>query len=393
MPILGGTGNASEYAYRPPISEIPDFFDWVDVSNAIPGETYYAGYAKITGIKNPLRISITPGYSYSIISNVFDNGQTVTFDNDRTFEASFDEFSDPNFRFTTSSGKVENNQSVNIKLTTNLTPALPKTSFDANRFVFNDFNPRFSSIYEPVDPFSGDFNTVYRPIVSVGKTTQDWIVSTETLDETPNSFSFINLLNQTTSTISTSNYVTITGLNVYYKFNADIIEGSSSGIIVDEKVSLASTQVHNGSIIKLETISSTNFNTPKDVAVKVGTFSTTWNVKTEVENLNVTFTPSDFNDLNFVQLNTTYESNQITISGFSLNSTLPVTLSNENSSYEVERGGTVIKNFTDSPIEVTNNDKIRLRLTSSSSYSTSVTTTIQIGNTSADWKVTTRNAP
>lgn len=393
MPILGGTGNASEYAYRPPIRGIPNFFDWVDVSNATPGETYYAGYAKITGINKPLKISITPGYSYSVISNVFDNGQTVTFDNDRTFEASFDEYSNPNLRFTTSPGIVKNNQSINIKLTTNFTPALPKTSFDANRFVFNDFNPRFSSIHEPVDPFSGDFNTVYRPIVSVGKTTQDWIVSIETLDETPNSFSFINLLNQTTSTISTSNYVTITGLNVYYKFNADIIEGSSSGIVVDEKVSLASTQVHNGSIIKLETISSTNFNTPKDVGVKVGTFSTTWNVKTEVENLNVTFSPSDFNDLNFVQLNTSYESNQITISSLSLNSYLPVTLSNVNSSYEVERGGTVIKNFIDSPIEVNNNDKIRLRLTSSSSYSTPVTTTMAIGNTSADWKVTTRDAP
>lgn len=393
MPILGGTGNASEYAYRSFISEYPDFFDWVDVFDGLPGETYYSGYAKITGIKAPLKISITDGYLYSIFGNVFDNGQTVTFDSDRVYDASFDEYSDPNLRFTASPGKVENNQSVIIKLTTNLTPELPNTSFDADRFVFNDFNPRFSSIHEPVDPFSGDFNTEYRPIVSVGKTTQDWIVKTKTLDQTPNSFSFVNVSYQNTSTISTSNYVTILGLEPYYKFDANIVQGTFSGIIVDERVALASTQVYNGSIINLETISPNNFDTSKDIEVKVGTFSTTWKVSTEVKNLNITFAPTDFTDQSNVQLSTNYDSNQITLSGFSLNSTLPVTLSDTNTKYEVERSASIVKTFDADPIEVINNDKIRLRLTSSSSYSTAVTTTMQIGNTSADWKITTRSAP
>ena len=393
MPILGGTGNASEYAYRSFINELPNPFDWPDIINAVPGTTYYSGYAKITGIKKSLRLTITPGYSYSITSNVFDNGQTVTFDNNKTFEASFDEYSDPNLRFTSSTGRVKNNQSIILKVTPVVTPSLPKTSFDATRFRFNDFNPRFDSINEPVNAFAGDFNTVYRPIVSVGKSTQDWIVQTKTLDQTPNSFSFVNVTNQQTSSISTSNYVVITGLEPYYKFDASIIVGTFSGIVVDERVALASTQVYNGNIIKLQTTTSSDFNTPKNIQVKVGTFTTSWTATTELENLNITFTPTDFTDQTGVQLSENIDSDQITLSGFSLNSDLPVTLSNTNAKYEVERSSSIVKSFDASPIEVVNNDKIRLRLTSSASYSNAVTTTMTIGNTSADWSVTTRSAP
>lgn len=393
MPILGGTGNASEYAYRSFISELPDPFDWPDVFNAVPGTTYYSGYAKITGIKKSLRLTITPGYSYSITSNVFDNGQTVTFDSNRTFEASFDEYSDPNLRFTSSTGRVKNNQSIILKVTPTVTPALPKTSFDATRFRFNDFNPRFDSINEPVDAFAGDFNTVYRPIVSVGKSTQDWIVQTKTLDQTPNSFSFVNVTNQQTSSISTSNYVVITGLEPYYKFNADIIEGTFSGIVVDEKVALASTQVYNGNLIKLQTTTSSDFDTAKNIQVRVGTFTTSWTATTETENLNITFAPTDFPDQTNIQLSTNTDSDPITLTGFSLNSSLPVTLSDANTKYEIERSASIVKSFDADPIEVINNDKIRLRLTSSASYSTAVTTTMTIGNTSADWSITTRSAP
>jgi len=393
MPILGGTGNASEYAYRSFINELPNPFDWPDIINAVPGTTYYSGYAKITGIKKSLRLTITPGYSYSITSNVFDNGQTVTFDNNKTFEASFDEYSDPNLRFTSSTGRVKNNQSIILKVTPTVTPSLPKTSFDATRFRFNDFNPRFDSINEPIDPFSGDFNTVYRPIVSVGKSTQDWIVQTKTLDQTPNSFSFVNVTNQQTSSISTSNYVVITGLEPYYKFDASIIVGTFSGIVVDERVALASTQVYNGNIIKLQTTTSSDFNTPKNIQVRVGTFTTSWTATTELENLNITFTPTDFTDQTGVNRSTDIDSDWITLSGFSLNSDLPVTLSNTNAKYEVERSSSIVKSFDASPIEVVNNDKIRLRLTSSASYSNAVTTTMTIGNTSADWRVTTRGAP
>ena len=367
MPILGGFGNASEYAYRPPIIEIPDPFDWVNLYNIEPGVEYRAGYAKITGIKTILPVKVSIGSSYSLVSNVFDNGQTVTFDNNDINQASFDEYSDPNNRFNPGLGfntvntTIKNNQSINLSL----------------------FAPKTTKI---------DFNKTYTTIVSLGKTTQDWIVQTRPIDETPNTFSFVAIASTTTSTQIESNEITISGLESGFTFSSQIISGTGS-ILVDGIDRGSSYNVSNGNKIKLKTTTSSTFNSSTNISLLVGTFSTTWSIKTEVENLNIVFTPLDFNDLNFVQLNTNYESNQITISGLSSNSDLPVTLSNVNSSYEVERGGTIIKNFVDAPIEVINNDKIRLRILSSSSYSSLVSTTMQIGNTSADWKVTTRNAP
>ena len=66
MPILGGYGNASEYAYRGFIVELPDPFDWVDLYDVDPGQEYRAGYAKITGIK--MCEAYRDQYGYNFIS-------------------------------------------------------------------------------------------------------------------------------------------------------------------------------------------------------------------------------------------------------------------------------------------------------------------------------------
>lgn len=367
MPILGGFGNASEYAYRPPIVELPDPFDWTDLYLVEPGQEYRAGYAKITGIKSPLPVRVSTGSSFSLVSNVFDNGQTVTFDNNDINQASFDEYSDPNNRFNPSLGLnvvnayVSNNQSINLAIT------VPKI-------------------------LKSDFSKTYTINVSVGRSDQDWIVQTRPIDETPDTFSFVSTGSTTTNTQTESNEVIISGLEPGFSFAAEITSGIGS-IFVDNIDRGLSYNVSNGNKVLLKTTSSTSFDTSTNIILNVGAFSTTWSVSTEKENLNITFSPTDFSDQSSLQLNTSYNSNQITLSGISLNSDLPVTLSNSNAKYEVERSSSIVKSFDASPIEVVNNDKIRLRLTSSASYSTAVTTTMTIGNTSADWRITTRSAP
>jgi len=366
MPILGGYGNASEYAYRGFIVELPDPFDWVDLYDVDPGQEYRAGYAKITGIKSPLPVRVSIGSSFSLISNVFDNGQTVTFDNNKKNEASFDEYSNPNNRFQPGLGfnivndLVKNNQSINLSI------VAPNT-------------------------LKSDFSKTYTTNVSVGRSEQDWIVQTRSIDETPINFNFVGI-ETTTSTLTESNEITVSGLESGYSFDANIISNSGN-IIVNNVNEGTSFSVSNDDKIKLSFTTPETFDTTTNITIELGTYSETWRVDTEVENINITFTPTDFDNQSNRQLNTNYDSNQITISGLSLNSDLPVTLSNSNASYEVERSGSVVKSFTDSPIEVVNNDKIRLRLTSSGSYSTSVSTNMIIGNTSADWVLTTRDAP
>lgn len=366
MPILGGFGNASEYAYRSFISEIPNQYNWIDLYNVEPGVEHRAGYAKITGIKSALPVRVSAGTSFSLISNVFDNGQTVTFDNNYPIIASFDDYSNPNNRFQPGLGDNVTCAFINSDVSINLSITPPKN-------------------------LKTDFSKTYTTLVSVGKTSQDWIVSTRPIDETPTLFSFSGITT-TTNTFVESNQIVLSGLEPGFSFTSQITSGIGT-ISVNNVDRGSSYDVSNGDTIKLKTKSSNLFNTNTNVVLKVGTYSTTWNVTTEQENLNITFTPTDFTDQSSVDLSSVYSSNQITLSGFSLNSDLPVTLSNTNATYEIERGGSVIKSFESSPIEVVNNDKIRLRLTSSSSYSTAVSTNMTIGNKTVDWKVTTRSAP
>ena len=365
MPILGGTGNASEYAYRSYLIYIPDPFDWPDVINATPGVEYRSGYAKITGIKTLLPLKVSSDTLYSLIGNVFDNRQTVRFDNNDINQASFDEYTDPNTRFKPGLGDnvvseyIGNNTSINLSKTASNTTLI-------------------------------GFNNSYQVIVAVGRSVQDWNVTTRPIDTIPNSFSFTSIASTSTSTNCQSNNITLSGLESGFLFESQITSGIGT-IYVNNISRGTSANVSNNDIIRLDTTSSSNFDTTTSLSYRVGTYTTTWSVKTEIENLNVTI-PSFTSQTN-VEINTLYTSNQVTLSGFSKNSSLLASVSNINSAYEVERNGLIIKSFDASPIQVTNGDKIRLRLSSSNNYITEVSTTLTIGNSNATWSLTTINLP
>jgi hypothetical protein len=365
MPILGGTGNASEYAYRSYLIYVPDPFDWPDVTNAIPGVEYRSGYAKITGIKTLLPLKVSSDSLYSLTGNVFDNRQTVRFDNNDINQASFDEYTDPNTRFKPGLGDnvvseyIGNNTSINLSKTASNTTLI-------------------------------GFNNSYQVIVAVGRSVQDWNVTTRPIDTIPNSFSFTSIASTSTSTNCQSNNITLSGLESGFLFESQITSGIGT-IYVNNISRGTSANVSNNDIIRLDTTSSSNFDTTTSLSYRVGTYTTTWSVKTEIENLNVTI-PSFTSQTN-VEINTLYTSNQVTLSGFSKNSSLLASVSNINSAYEVERNGLIIKSFDASPIQVTNGDKIRLRLSSSNNYITSVSTTLTIGNSNATWSLTTINLP
>lgn len=365
MPILGGTGNASEYAYRSYLIYIPDPFDWPDVLNATPGVEYRSGYAKITGIKTLLPLKVSADSFYSLTGNVFDNRQTVRFDNNDINQASFDEYTDPNTRFKPGLGDnviseyIGNNTSINLAKTPSTTTLV-------------------------------GFNSPYTVNVAVGRSVQDWNVTTRPIDSTPNTFSFTSIASTSTSTNCQSNNITLSGVESGFLFESQITSGIGT-IYVNGTSRGISANVANNDVIRLETTSSNLFNTTTSLSYRVGTYTTTWNVKTEIENLIITV-PSFTNQTN-TEINTTYTSNQVTLSGFSQNSSLIATISNSNSAYEVERNGVIIKSFEASSISVTNGDKIRLRLISSNNYNTSVSTTLTVGNTNAIWTLTTIPLP
>lgn len=365
MPILGGTGNASEYAYRSYLVEYPNPFDWPDVLDATPGSEYRSGYAKITGIKTLIPLKISADSFYSLVGNVFDNNQTVRFDNNDINQASFDEYNDPNTRFKPGLG----DNVISEYIGNNTSIILSKT---------------------PSNTTLVGFNSPYKVNVAVGTSVQDWNVITRPIDSTPNPFSFTSIASTSTSTNTQSNSVTLSGVESGFLFDSQIISGVGT-IYVNSTSRGISANVSNNDVIRLETTSSNLFDTTISLSYRVGTYTTTWNVKTEIENLNITI-PGFTNQTN-VEINTVYISNQITLSGFSQNSSLIAEISNLNSAYEVERNGAIIKSFEESSISVTNGDKIRLRMISSNNYNTSVSTTLTIGNSSQTWSLTTISPP
>ena len=133
--------------------------------------------------------------------------------------------------------------------------------------------------------------------------------------------------------------------------------------------------------------------------IGIGAFSTNWQIETEDENLDIVFTPEDFIDLPAGEPGVEYESIEITLSGFSPESDLPAQISGLTTGYyQVKRdvvgiGTTVAKDYEDDDIEVQEGDVIKLRLQASSGFASTVTSTFTVGNTSADWSITTLPDP
>ena len=419
MPIIGAIGNASEYAYRSNLVDSPDPFDFTDLFNVDPGLTYYSDYVKITGFKSQLRVTIEPGASYSLFASVFDNQNvnSLAFDNDSPLQANFSQDLDPSLRFTTDSTFIRNNQSIRLSRTIP-SPIFPPASFDSNLITFDQLNPRLSQSVLPTDIIPDVFGSTYTSVVSIGTSVQDWIIQVRDVDSVPDPIIIPSSLDVLAGVGVTTLSYTITGLEPNIKFSASIADGNG-GIIIDGITpSVTNALIGNGDIINLDTISS-DYDQTKSINFGVGTYSTTWNVTTQPLDLSATFTffkqnvvtgvfettgISNFTPLTNRAISTLYNTTgaypanraeAFVINGLNVGLATDITFTS-GASYEVRRpsGGTLIKGYDDPPIQIINGDAIRVRLTSSSTYSTAVTTTATVGTTSQQvWSITTQADP
>jgi hypothetical protein len=422
MPIIGAIGNASEYAYRSNLIDFPDPFDFTDLSNVEPGVTYYSEYVKITGIKSKLKVEIDPGTSYSIFASVFDNSSrsSLAFDNDNTSNANFSQDLAPSLRYTSGESYISNNQSIILSRQIPSVPTLPSASLDSSLITFDEYNPRFSQQILPSSTLPTVFGQTYTSTVSIGKSTQDWVLKVRDIDSTVNNFSFNSLSNVFAGIAVTSNEITISGLEKNYLFPSQV-STSNARIIVDNVAFPVgvSTLLQNGNLVRLDTNSSTSYSTAKSVNLDVSGFSTSWNVTTEPLDLTPTFTFYDlgllnpsktqFSPITNAALTALYSTavsgnfQRFDISGLNVGLSTNITFTN-GAEYQVIRPGTTagtalesastVKNFTDPPILVQNGDGIRIRLTSSANYSTTVTTSVTVGTVTRQvWSIQTQADP
>ena len=92
-----------------------------------------------------------------------------------------------------------------------------------------------------------------------------------------------------------------------------------------------------------------------------------------------------FDSIFDADLSTQYISNEVTITGIQVD----VSASASNGAFMSVNGGA----FTQNAVTISNGDTVRLRMTSSGTYTTQLTSTVTIGLTSSQWNITTAQEP
>lgn len=318
-PLLGALGDSSEYAYRGTLDDVPADFNFTNVTNGEPGTAYTTGPVTITGLNNKVRVSVSAGASIAVNSGIFTSG--------------------PSF---VRSGET-------IALSTSTTKGSDT-----------------------------DFGKTYSVTATVGKTTKVWTVTTREKDSTPDSFVFTNATNQELGITSTSNTITISGLDSTISSNAAITSGIGS-FRKNGGATGTATTIGNGDTIAIVLQGPTNYSSTNTTAITVGTYTTTYSVSTRAAD--TTVNQFVFNNYTNVAISSSFDSNSITLSGADTDTFLapvPLTATVSGGFLKVVRGSTTVRDFDTAPSTVYNGDILTLKLNSSASYSTTTNATLRV---------------
>lgn len=203
-----------------------------------------------------------------------------------------------------------------------------------------------------------------------------WVSTGGGSDTTPDAFSFTDQTDVAVSTLTTSNTLTITGMDAG---TAISVSGGEMSINSGAFTSTATT-IDPSDTVALRVTSSASNSTATNVTLTIGTESDIWTVTTVAGAGDTTPDAFSFTDQTDVAVSTLTTSNTVTITGIDTATAISVT------------GGEMSINsgaFTSSSTTVSVNDTVQLRVTSSASNSTAVAVTLDVGGVTDEWTVTT----
>jgi hypothetical protein len=423
-PLLGSIGGASEYAYRGNLDDWPDEFSFTPLINQEPGGIYTSGITTITGINYKAKVTISGVGSFSVNGSAFNTSPKFIRNNEvisiriPTTSGTFNDFN-KNYTATITVGKRSSSWNLstrNINSTptnfdfTDLFNQNVGTSVTSNTIRINGLEPGIAfpirvtsgigsvSINGATPIYSGTilngnnvfvrtttsntYSTKNSSIVLVGSYSTDFNTTTRVVDLIPNQFSFVDQVNVGFSTLITSNTITISGIDTGQFAKATIAPNTFEFNVVDSSGNTLypytpfEKDVAVGNKITLRTISSNLPSTKTTGTLSVTGISAPFSVTTRPPAYDTVPNQFSFIDLNNLNLNTLTESDDITLTGISTG--FFATASINNGEYRVVRNGVVVKNYTTEPFEVTLNDVIRLRRTTSSFSEQSITVSFQI---------------
>ena len=218
------------------------------------------------------------------------------------------------------------------------------------------------------------------------------IISYPPQDLTPNPFVFLQIDEATPNTTYESEKVSITGITGNVSVS---LTGSNAQVRICDVDGLNCSSyeltgiVRNNQTIQIKSTTGENYYTPYTTQVTVGTVSQLFTI--------VTGAPPDTNPTPFSipskvnqSISTLIESDSVLIGG--INTTVSITASNGAEISICTEG--ICDNFLASPRTISNGQSFKVRLLSSSSYDTSVETSVKVGDSaSVVWTVRTIKEP
>lgn len=313
----------------------PDAFAFIDQGNVAPSTLIESNDITVSGINAPANISITgTGAEYQI-----DGGS-----------------------WTSSAGTVTSGQTVRIRHTS-----------------------------------SASYSTAVNATLTIGGVSDTFTTTTAALDTTPDDYSFTSLTGVTLGAANTtSNAITVGGINGPTNIaliapigtsQFQIRESDDITIVTDWTNATSGITVSNGQIVRVRHTTSSSYSTSTVTTLTIGGLQRTFTTTTTAESGDTTPDPFSFTARTGVTINTEQVSDPVSITGVSSFTPIAVSIkagSVAGSSFEINNSGTWV---TTGSIQL--GDSIKVKHTSSGSFSTPVTTTLIIGGVEGSFTSTT----
>ncbi len=383
----------------------PDAFSFTDQNGVALSTAITSNAIVVSGITGPAPISITGG-SYSVNSDSFtsstgtlNNGDSVTVKvtssgtsstavnavlsiggvSDTFTVTTLDDTTPDAFTLTDQTGVALATPITSNSITVTGTTAAASISIVGGTYAINSGS--FTSGAGTVAPgdtvavkvtSSGSYSTSVNTTLTIGGVSDTFTV--KTLDDTtPDAFAFTDQTNAARNADVTSNPIVVSGITGPTPIS--ITGGTYS--VNSGSYTGGSGSINNGDTVVVRVTSSGGYSTAVDSILTIGGVSDTFTVTTLADTVP---DPFSFTDQTGVALNSVATSNSITVSDI----TGPTSISITGGSYSVNSGGYVSSDGT-----VNNGDSVTLQLTASGSYSTTVSATLTIGGVAKTFNVTT----
>jgi hypothetical protein len=234
---------------------------------------------------------------------------------------------------------------------------------------------------------SGSYSTAVTSTVTIGGVTGTYSVTTRAINSTPTAFTLTAATGSNISTVNTSNTITVAGIDAGA---TPAISVSGSGTYSKNGGAYTATAgtVALGDTVSVRLTSSSAYSTAASTTLTIGGVTSTYTVTTRAaDTIPDAFT---FTTVNSAPLSTVTESNTIIVGGLDTGVTSAISISGATAQYAISTdGGTTFGSWVATAGTVLNGYVVKVRMTSSGSAATTVTSTLTIGGVTGTFSVNT----